>query len=606
MLALFTLLPLIAAAAVAALVGDKGPMRGKVKYLAIFASLASLILLYFAQQGSTMIPWFSVGQSQFNITILVTPLNMLLLFIVFFMATVIMTYASGYMDTLSEQRRFYFQMLAFEAAMALFAMSGNFVTLFIAWEFLSAFSYLLIGFWYERGKANRAARKAVTMVLIGDIALLAAIAIFWNTTGSLEFAGIIAAVSGASAVTPEIYLGILLLLVAVFTKSAQFPFHEWLPDAMEGPTPVSAFLHSTTMVKAGVFIVILLLPLFTAANLLGIIMVVGIITAILATLNASRELHIKKVIAYSTMQELSLMLVAAAGGAVLAAIFFFLVQSFYKALLFFSSGMIMKSTNEEYLDRASGLKSYNLIYISTLFGILSIAGFIPFAGFFASVGLGGGFSANIILYAVITLIALGTSFFSFRWFYMVSKQPNDRRIRYKYSSQPKTMTYSLAFLAAMSLVSSIAYLYLGNLLGFGYMPRFFYLQGSQLLPQPSVADIIVVTAIAVIGAACAYIAYGSKYASKMADYSPKRLEKLIHNSSFVNAFYGYASSFVYELSEGAALFDLYISDISDWIGHEVMKAGSYFRKASVGQINPYALIFTIGIVALLFFVYVII
>ncbi len=607
MFPLLVLLPLVIAVAAIAAAGGRPQIRHAVRYIAILASATSLILLYFVSQGVTTIPWFTVGGYQFSITTLVTPLNMLLLFIVFFMATVILVYSSGFMDVPNEQRRFYVEMLAFETAMAAFAMSGNFVLLFVSWGFLSAFSYLLIGFWYERARANRAARQTITMILIGDLALIASIVIFWNATGSLEFTTIAASLSQHASA--QAYLGALLLLVAIFTKSAQFPFQEWLSGAMEGPTPVSAFLHSSTMVKAGVFLVIILLPIFTATSLTGIILAVGIITAVVATLNAMRDLHIKKVLAYSTIQELALMMVAAAGGAVTAAVYFFLIQSFYKALLFFGAGVVMKSTDEEYFDKAAGLRSSRLAYLTTLFGILALAGFIPFSGFFSSVGIGGAFSANIPMYIVISMIGLGTSFFAFRWFLLASRDVKDRRVRYRYSTQPASMVYAMVLLAVLTLASSAAYFYIQGFIGKGFMSQL-YMSKNSSLPAISLGDIsglAIVAALAVAGAVAGYLVYASKrFSARLASINTRKVDIIAHSSVAMEALYSHSARFVYELAEGAALFDLYVSDISDYIGHGTMRLGSMIRRVSVGQINPYALIFAGGIAVLLILVYVMI
>jgi NADH-quinone oxidoreductase subunit L len=593
MIALILLLPLIVAAVLIGVLKESMMNR----YIAVVASLISLLMIPLVSMGSTTIGWFGVGASQFNITILVTPLNLILLGLVAFMATVILLYSSGFMEVLSEQRRFYIEMLLFQVAMSAFAMSGNFIMLFISWEFLSLFSYLLIGFWYQRERASRAAREAVTIILIGDLALLASIAVFWGVFGTLEFSAIMASLPATA--TPELALGVALLLIAVFTKSAQFPFHEWLTAAMEGPTPVSAFLHSSTMVKAGVFTVIILSPLFAAASAMNIILIFGLVTAVLATTSAMRELHIKKVIAYSTIQELSLMLVAVAGGAVLAAIYFFVVQSFYKALLFFSAGSVMKATNEEDLGKATGLRENKLVYLSAIFGVLSLAGFIPFAGFFAGIGVDSAFTANILVYAIISLIGMGTSFYIFRLFFMSSKPSATPSIRYKYLGQPKTMTYAMLILAALSLLGSAAFFILPQFVTHGFMTN--YAANSSPLSF-SLFDAIVLTVLVIIGAAAGFLVYGKRDA-KEATPVPSDIDTVLYNGRIINAFYLLISRFFSELAEGVTVFDLFVSDFFDLTAKLTMRSGRVVRRASVGQINPYALMFALGIIVLLIYVY---
>ena len=234
--------------------------QSKVKYVALAGSLLCVAVLPLASHGTGTITLFQLGSFSFQIITMLYNINLLLVMIILFIAPLIILYSFGFMDTPSEQRRFYLELIAFDAAMLAFAVSGNFILLFIAWELLSITSYLLIGFWHARERASRAARKAITVILIGDVCLLGSIAIFWGLFNTLSFAPIISSISTVDQV--QLSEAVALLIIAVFTKSAQIPFPEWLTDAMEGPTPVSAFLHSTTMVKAGVFLVIILLPIF--------------------------------------------------------------------------------------------------------------------------------------------------------------------------------------------------------------------------------------------------------------------------------------------------------------------------------------------------------
>lgn len=566
-------------------------------YVAAAGSLISLALLCFAQYGSSTLTWFTIGAVSFNITATIAPLNILLLAVIFLVGAMVYLYSAGFMDTLSEQRRFYIEMVAFQISMAAFAMSGNFILLLIAWEFLSLFSYLLIGFWHVRERASRAARFAITTVLIGDIALIAAIAIFWNVFGTFDFAMILSAIP--AHISPALYAAVGLLLIAIFTKSAQFPFQEWLPEAMEGPTPVSAFLHSATMVKAGVFAAIILFPLISAAGLLPVMLWFGIVTAIIATLSAAKEIHIKRVLAYSTVQELSLMLVAIGSGAVVAAIYFFVVQSFYKALLFFSAGSAMKATKEENMDKISGLKSNRLLYVSTLFGALSLAGLIPFSGFFAAAGIGSSLAGNMLVYAIVSLIGLGTSFFIFRWFFLISVPERTESTALMYNAQPKVMRYATAVLAILALASSLLFFYVaGFVSGAGAVP---YIQpGSHL----SVAEIdaAVITLLFAVGAAASYLMYrpgGRKTAHRKKVGASNGIRR-----SFLLV-YGAAAAFLYEISEGFAVFDLYLSRAFDFLGHLTVLLSHGIRRMSVGGINPYAFIFVVGLVAILTYVLVV-
>ncbi len=590
--ALFALLPLILGIVAVAFYKE----IPKLRQIAIGASAISFLIALLADYGNAVMPWFSLGGHTLNISILVAPLNFMLLLLVTLVGTIVMVYSSGYMAAPSEQRRFYLELLSFEAAMALFSISGNFITLFIAWEFLSLTSYLLIGFWNGRDSANRAARLAITMIFIGDLALLGSIILFWNTFGTLEFSSIISAT--ALLASPGAYAGTVLLLIAIFTKSAQFPFHEWLTDAMEGPTPVSAYLHSSTMVKAGVFVAMLLFPLFKATGTLPIILILGIVTAIIATFGALRELQIKKVIAYSTIQELSIMFIAIGSGALLAAIYFFFVQTFYKALLFFSAGNIMEATGSDYLNGASGLRSNRLIYLTTLAGVLSLAGFIPFSGFFANEGLSSALSANIAVYAIISAISLLTSFYIFRWLFYSSKSPSRPGLVNRYVTQPKEMVYPMVALAVFTIAASAFFLYVPGFIGYGsYLP---FLSGLSL--HIGVNDSLIFLALIAVGAILSY----AVYARGMIKVSADRFDKIIYTRPIMKFAYNLSTAFFNEIGEAAGLLDSYISDAFDGIGRLTMLAGLSVRRVSVGDINLYALIVMIGVAALFAAFYVLV
>ncbi|MDE1824298.1 MAG: NADH-quinone oxidoreductase subunit L [Candidatus Micrarchaeota archaeon] len=560
------------------------------RYAALAGSLVSLALLPFIAYGSYDIQWLRTGGYSFPIALAVTQLNYMLLAVVLSITPIILLFSSGFMDIVTEQKRFYIEMLAFSIAMIAFSLSGNFITLFIAWEFLSLTSYLLIGFWHSKERANRAARKAITIVLMGDLALIGAIAIFWNAAGSLQFSAIIAA---AGSGNPMIYAGTLMLLMAVLTKSAQFPFYDWLPDAMEGPTPVSAYLHSTTMVKAGVFAVAVLLPLFASTGISAVLLTLAILTAVIATYYAIVETHVKRIIAYSTVQELSLMIIALCANAVLAGIYFFFVQSFYKALLFFSAGSGMKATGKEHIDDVTGIRSSKLIYITTLFGVLSLAGFFPFSGFFAGAGLASSLRANVPIYLIISLISIATSFYIFRWVFRISGQPKNKSIGIAYAALPAQMKLAMAVLAAMTLAASLFFFYMPSFFS-GYLPAY----TSNGL-SAGAADALVLMVLAVIGAALSY------YVNIARRRKTKEQEMHARKGTVADAFYIKFSSFAYYLSAGATLIDTHISDFFDAFGRAAMDTGKLFRRFSVGEINAYALVVVASLLLLFAYAYVV-
>ncbi|MEM3180896.1 MAG: proton-conducting transporter membrane subunit [Candidatus Micrarchaeaceae archaeon] len=556
------------------------------KYLALGASLVTLALLPLST-GSASVQWLSVGGSVLNIVISTHALNLMLIALVSFMTPFVLFYSFGYINLPSAQKRFYVEMLAFETSMLLFAMSGSFITLFIAWEFLSMTSYLLIGFWYNREKAVRAARKVISIIVFGDIALFASIVLFFAAYGTLDFAQIVATSSNALA-----YFATGLLLVAIFTKSAQFPFHEWLADAMEGPVPVSAMLHSTTMVKAGVFAALVLLPLITAMHSDSVLIAVGLLTAVIATFDALREQHVKKVLAYSTVQELSLMFVAIGANALLAAVYFFIVQSFYKAALFFTAGSSMKATDKESINDISGLRSNKLLFVSAVFGVLALAGFIPFDGFFASIGISSAFSSNLLIYAVISLISLLTSFFIFRWLAFLAKPAKDAREKILYAALPKSMLVPGFLLALLALAASALFFFMPSLFSAAQ-----FSSGKPLIIE--ISGIIVETVMVAAGALLAWRIYQGKI-----NYLLSKRANHLQTTRAFNFAYSLIASFFYLFAAGFYYFDAYLDELFNSMAHGVNSSAGAVRHIAQGQLSAYIAIFVIGLLLLLLFLVV--
>ncbi len=602
MVPIILILPLLAAILLAAILDRK-----QAKYAALAASVISLALLPFIGTGTYTYGWIGVGNYQLSITFSVGAVNLLLLFMVLAISPFIFLYSFGYIKLPSEQKRYYIEMLGFETAMVIFAMAGGFIVFFIAWEFLSVASYLLIGFYNSRDRAAAAARKAITIVMIGDILLFAAIVLFLVSFGTLNFGPILSGIEAHSGILPGV--AVFLLTAAVFTKSAQFPFHEWLSDAMEGPTTVSALLHSATMVKAGVFAVIILLPIFAAYGYLQPIIIVGVITAVLAALNAMKEMQIKKVIAYSTVQELALMLVAVCGGALAAGIYFFLAQGFYKVLLFFSAGSAMEATGKERLDEIGGVRSNRMIFVTTLFGVLAIAGFIPFDGFFSNVGLGSAFGAlaaqsafemNFIIYLVMLAMGLATSFYMFRWFFTISKKA-DKSVEIAYDMQPRSMKYSMLAMAAFTLIAGAwfvyAQTYIPNGLAYHGVPGY----ANYNLLSINVAESVIETLIAVAGLILAYLVYAraSSALAKTAKRIGMKGHQLPQTTFIFNAVYKYFCLMFIEIADGFYFLDLQINELFDRLGHAINRFGYYSSFAATGKLNYYVALFAAGLFVIL-------
>ncbi len=588
--------PLIVSSLLALLLGRHGKA---IKYLSLLGSLGSLALVFFASENAAKaqaIQWFALPGISVNIATYTYPLNMVLLWLVGIITPLIFAYSIGFMEKNSEQSRFFFEMGLFAAGMMLFAMAGSLITMFIGWEMLGVTSYLLIGFWYRKADAAPAARKAITIILFGDILMLMAIVMIWNSYHTFSIGQIMAA-PGQS-----LYLPLILIMVAAFTKSAQFPFHEWLPDAMAGPTPVSAFLHSSTMVKAGVFLIASLFTLYLDAHLLPVILIVGIVSAAFGGVNAMAERHVKRILAYSTIEDLGLMFVALGLGAFAAAILLFIVQAFYKALLFMDAGVIMRANEEnENIFKLYGSKAKKTMLYATLFGVVSIAGIFPLGGFFGKAAIGSAAaSTNIIAYVLLLAIELATGFYIFRWYFIPMREPpqtDESRIRGAYRVMPKSMVIPSIILAILTALSAGAYYYLPMLLtNAPYAPGSAFGSFTGAAPVINIADAAVETILILIGAYAAYLLYSRRRAPTL--YTHRLLSHIVYNAPVTNrAYAAFAMAFS---AVGVAVYktDAAIYAVFAAIAHSVIDLGAATRKMVNGQTSIYVLAFALGMIIL--------
>jgi len=587
---LYVIIPLLAAAATAFALSDRQKAAAYIKHVSLAASiitLAMVVLIALGPHQYSSFAWFTAGSFQFSIATATYPINIVLLLLVGIITPFIFFYSYGFMPVPSEQSRFYLLMNIFAASMLLFAMSYSFITLFIAWSLLGITSYLLIGFWYKKDKTGTAARKAISTIIIGDILMLAAIIIIFVKYGTLLFSSIL-----AQGPSPLLTLALVLIAVAAFTKSAQFPFNEWLADAMEGPTPVSAFLHSSTMVKAGVFLIAVLLPLYASSGLLYLFIAFGAATALLGALNALSEHHIKRILAYSTTEDMGFMFIALGFGSLLAAMLLFVVQAFYKALLFMSAGSIMNANNTENLHESYNLQRNKLLFISTAIGVASIAGVFPFSGFFGKVLVDQSVS-NFYVYVFLAAVEFISVLYILRWMFVpMHKAAQDlgATVNIGYKTLPKSMLASTASLAALVLAVGAAFYYLPSYLGLH--------AGASINLYSALAE----SAIIAVAFAVAYPAFYTEKLPK-AFYS-ESASRAIYTSRYVNSSYSAISRAF--LALGAAfisiedgVFYIFRSGADSFI-----MLGRLLKKLENGNVNLYMVVFVAGllIISLVFYV----
>ncbi|MDE1869606.1 MAG: NADH-quinone oxidoreductase subunit L [Candidatus Micrarchaeota archaeon] len=596
MFILLSVVPLLVAVALLAILRRESRA---IKAIALIGSVTPLLIgaLLMNQVGTTQtINWFGVNSLQFTITATLMPINFLLYLLVSIIAPLVILYSIGFMNVLSENKRFYIEMLVFEAAMITFSISGNFLLLFIAWEFLSVTSYLLIGFWNYKESANYAARKTITIILLGDVALLAAIAIFFVTYSTLDFNSIISA-AAAQGVSASALAALTLVLIAIFTKSAQFPFQEWLSAAMEGPTPVSAFLHSSTMVKAGVFLLLVLFPLYSGTKLMPVIEIVGALTALIGIGNALVGTHVKRVLAYSTVEELGLMLFAIGIGAYSAAVYFFFAQTFYKALLFFYAGSLMRANQSEDIREMRNASRDKLVFASALFGVLSLAGFVPFSGFFANVGLESS-AANAYTYGFLLIVDILVSLFIARWFFIPLKKATNRvvagKISMNYDVIPLAMRLPIFILAILCLAGSYFVSYVSGISG--AMAQYGYPAGAAA--SFNINDAAGETALVIIGIAAMFFIYRKGYGESRRFAVGKAI---LGNGELFNEIYHYAATFAFYVAGAFEFVDSEINAIFDTFGRAVSGFGGIVRRMETGSVNLYAIVTILGVALLVLF-----
>jgi len=473
------LAPLIAAA-IAGLFGKQIGRSGAhwVTILAVaYSFVASVYVLYqmvyegHAAINENIYTWLFSDGIQINVGFLVDNLTAMMMVVVTFVSLMVHIYTIGYMKGDPGYQRFFSYISLFTFSMLMLVMANNFIQLFFGWEAVGLVSYLLIGFWYKRPTAIHANMKAFLVNRVGDFGFLLGIAAVLYFTGSLDYATVFSQTENLSTQSINILGKVswaaptvvcILLFIGAMGKSAQVPLHVWLPDSMEGPTPISALIHAATMVTAGIFMVARMSPIFElSTTALSVVLIIGSITALFMGLLGIVQNDIKRVVAYSTISQLGYMTVALGASAYSAAVFHLMTHAFFKALLFLAAGsVIIGMHHEQDMRKMGGLKKYMPItYWTTLIGSLALIGTPFFSGFYskdaiieavhASTTPGHSFANFAVLAGVFI-----TAFYTFRMFFMVfhGKERFDDETRSHLHESPKVVTIPLILLAIPSLL----------------------------------------------------------------------------------------------------------------------------------------------------------
>jgi NADH-quinone oxidoreductase subunit L len=569
-------------------------------------------------QSITYFDWINAGSLKIPISFLIDPVSCVMLLIITGVGFLIHVYSIGYMKEDEAFSRFFAHMNLFIFFMLILVLANNYVLMFAGWEGVGLCSYLLIGFWFKNNEYNRAANKAFIMNRIGDLGFLLGIILIFVTFGSVQFNEVFASAKGFSDNQPVIVAITLLLFVGAIGKSAQIPLYTWLPDAMAGPTPVSALIHAATMVTAGIYMVVRSNILYSLApTTLAFITAIGMATAIFAATIALTQTDIKKVLAYSTVSQLGYMFVALGVGAYSSALFHVTTHAFFKALLFLAAGSVIHAmSGEQDIRKMGGLKKkLPVTYFVFLIGVLAISGVPPFAGFFSKDEiLAKAHMQSNFLFTLLSITSVITAVYMFRLFFLAffGMFRGSHEQEHHLHESPKVMTMPLIILAILSTV--------GGFLG---MPAVFtdkhvfdhFLEPVLSIPsniihhEPThffewmMIGISIITLIILI-----YMVYNryvkKSHVASMDEKEFKPAFKLLYHKYYIDELYD--RLFVKPIYWFSDLFykivDVKMVDgLVNSVGKGVVLGSKTVRLAQSGSTGFYIFMMVIGIIAMLLF-----
>jgi NADH-quinone oxidoreductase subunit L len=594
--------------------------------LSVLASFAVSLAVFFelnsSEVKSFIIPifdWISAGTVKIPFSFLIDPLSALMLLIITGIGFLIHLYSVGYMHHDAGFGKFFAYLNLFIFFMLLLVLGSNYVVMFIGWEGVGLCSYLLIGFWFTNPSYASAAKKAFIMNRIGDLGFLIAVFLIFTTFNSVEFANVFPQAANMATGGSMLILITALLFVGAIGKSAQIPLFTWLPDAMAGPTPVSALIHAATMVTAGIYMIARSNILFTLApETLAVVSIVGLATLLLAAAIAVSQTDIKKVLAYSTVSQLGYMFLGLGVGAYTGAFFHVITHAFFKALLFLGAGSVIHAmSNEQDMRNMGGLrKKLPITFLTMMIGTIAIAGLPPFSGFFSKDEiLAHVFEHNKIFWAIAVIGAMFTSFYMFRMMFLTfsGKFRGTTDQEHHLHESPASMTIPLIVLAVLSALGGI--IGIPAVLGGGhwlesFLAPVFALSASKTgtLSLDHTTEYILMAvsvAVALFAMIYAYIRY-VKSAHVPADDRADRgvLARLSYNKFFIDELYN--SIIVRPLDAISAFFykavdKLGIDGIVNGFGKGAIESSKGFRLLQTGMVGFYIFMMVAGMLAMLFY-----
>lgn len=560
--------------------------------------------------------WVSTGTWSVDFGFLVDPLSLIMMLVISGVGSLIHIYSTGYMHDDERHNYFFAYLNLFVFFMLILVMSDNYLLLFAGWEGVGLCSYLLIGFWFKVDEYNEAAKKAFVMNRIGDLGFLLGLFLILVNFGTLNYDGVFNAETLSQIPVSTLTAITLLFIVGAAGKSAQIPLYTWLPDAMAGPTPVSALIHAATMVTAGIYLTIRSHVLFDLSPIsMQVLTVLGLATSIFAATIGLKQNDIKKVLAYSTVSQLGLMFFALGLGAYVAAFFHLVTHAFFKALLFLGAGSVIHGLDGEQDIRKMGAlrKVLPVTFIVFLIGTLAIAGIPPFAGFVSKDQiLLAAYEKSPLLFAAGVIASLLTVFYMFRMFFLVffGQSRVEHDVLHHAHESPISMTAPLGILAVLSVIGG--FLNWPALMGgsdwlqhtlagvLGMKEGHEHHHAISASTEWMLMGIVVTLVVVVIG--FAYSIYVGKNTVPVEDEAEQGLGRVLSHKYFVDELYH--TLFVKPIQMLSEFFgrivDPKIFDgIINGVGQSITGAGALLKYIQQGAVGLYLFVFALGIILLL-------
>jgi len=606
---------------VLALFGRKLPRGGD--YLGILAIGSSFVLSFFVLADllgteeklgpiTKAIDWTQIGNFQLRMGTFVDPITVVMFGVVTTVALMVNIFSVGYMKGEPRYWWFFAVLQLFAASMLLLVMADNLLLLYISWELVGVCSFLLIGFYWEKRSATEAAKKAFITTRIGDVGLLIGIILLWREAGTFNIQEIIQHAEEGHFSSAYLFVSMCFIFLGAMGKSAQAPFHVWLPDAMEGPTPVSALIHAATMVVAGVYLTARLLPVFEVADgTTLIITIVGLVTAVLTAFMAFAQTDIKKVLAYSTVGQLGFMFVALGSGNPSAAMFHLMTHAFFKALLFLGSGSVIIATHHNQdMSKLGGMwKKLPITGTTFLIGSAALAGVVPLAGFWSKDEVLHSANSEWGPWALAIAggAAVMTAFYTTRLFIRTFMgEPRDAHV-YEQTKEPGwAMTGPLVFLAFLAVVSGLVVFHgVGKVLGFpGGITEFVFLEEAEKysIDWGLAALSLLISATGIGIGAWMYWGNSTRRSTSLATSYPRAYDALCNKFYFDEAYQWCIDRGVLGFSFLVSWFDRYIVNDTGVDGSAQVTgfSGYTLKFLQSGKLPNYAMGIALGVVALAF------